>query len=174
MVAGDAPKVYLAGPLGFTAAGRAFHASEVVPRVRDAGFVPLDPWAVPPSLAEAFSLPNDDPRRPAALRRANRAAGKRNAAMIVAADAVLAILDGTDVDSGTAAEIGYAAALDTPVVGLRLDTRNTGDNEATIVNLQVEWFIRASGGHVLATDLDDAIRVLRRVLRPRPTRHPSA
>jgi nucleoside 2-deoxyribosyltransferase len=161
----DAPNVYLAGPLGFTAAGRAFHTAEVVRRVREAGFVPLDPWDVPRKMEEAFGLSKDDPRRPAALAKANRAAGKRNAALIDAADAVLAILDGTDVDSGTAAEIGYAAALDKPVIGLRMDTRNTGDNEATIVNLQVEWFIRASGGRVLDTNLDDAIRALTKVLR---------
>jgi nucleoside 2-deoxyribosyltransferase len=165
MARSDAPRVYLAGPLGFTAAGRAFHAAEVVRRVREAGFVPLDPWEVPRTIAEAFSLPKADPRRPAALRTANRAAGKRNASMIAGADAVLAILDGTDVDSGTAAEIGYAAALHKPVIALRMDLRVTGDNEATIVNLQVEWFIRASGGRVLDTDLDDAIAALTKVLR---------
>jgi nucleoside 2-deoxyribosyltransferase len=161
----DAPKVYLAGPLGFTAAGRAFHAAEVVRRVREAGFVPLDPWDVPRKIEAAFGRPLDDPRRPAALAKANREAGKRNAGLIDEADAVLAILDGTDVDSGTAAEIGYAAALGKPVIGVRLDSRNTGDNEATIVNLQVEWFIRASGGRVLDTSLDDAIKALTRVLR---------
>ena len=74
-------------------------------------------------------------------------------------------LDGTDVDSGTAAEIGYAAALHKPVVGLRLDLRVTGDNEATIVNLQIEWFIRESGGRLLDTNVDDAIAALTKVLR---------
>jgi nucleoside 2-deoxyribosyltransferase len=75
---------------------------------------------------------------------------------------VLAILDGHDVDSGTAAEIGYAAALARPIVGLRTDLRVTGDNEATLVNLQVEWFIVESGG-VLTTALDQAIAALVRV-----------
>jgi len=168
-MASPAPRVYLAGPLGFTAAGRAYHADEVVRRVREAGFEPLDPWDVPGELQDVFALPKHDPQRPAALRTANEAAGKRNAAMISEADAVLAILDGADVDSGTAAEIGYAAALDTPVIGLRMDTRSTGDNEATVVNLQVEWFIRASGGRVLDTDLDDAMRALTDVL-PRARR----
>jgi hypothetical protein len=36
-----------------------------------------------------------------------------------------------DVDRGTAAEVGYAAAKRNPVVGLRCDHRVTGDNEAT-------------------------------------------
>jgi len=72
---------------------------------------------------------------------------------------VLALLDGSDVDSGTAAEIGYAAALARPVVGLRSDIRTAGDNEAAIVNLQVEWFIEASGGRLTGT-LDTAVAAL--------------
>lgn len=39
------------------------------------------------------------------------------------ADAVVAILDGVDVDSGTAFEIGYATARGKPVIGLRTDMR---------------------------------------------------
>ena len=39
------------------------------------------------------------------------------------ADLILAILDGADVDSGVAFEIGYARALEKPVVGLRTDYR---------------------------------------------------
>jgi nucleoside 2-deoxyribosyltransferase len=84
--------------------------------------------------------------------------------MIREAAGVLAVLDGYDVDSGTAAEIGYAAALGRPVVGLRSDLRITGDNEETLVNLQVEWFIAESGGD-LATDLPGAIRTLVKLLR---------
>lgn len=161
----DVPAIYLAGPLGFTAAGRNYHDSQVVRRVREAGYQPLDPWCVPDEIQQAFDTPRGDPARPAALRAANRAAGARNAEMIRAAAGVLAILDGYDVDSGTAAEIGYAAALGVPVVGLRMDTRITGDNEETIVNLQVEWFIRESGGDVLCTNLDDALDRIAEVLK---------
>ncbi len=39
------------------------------------------------------------------------------------ADLILAILDGADVDSGVAFEIGYARALNKAVVGLRTDYR---------------------------------------------------
>ena len=77
---------------------------------------------------------------------------------------MLAVLDGTDVDSGTAAEIGFAAALRRPVVGVRLDLRRTGENDATIVNLQVEWFIRATGGDV-GRDLGEAIARLVELVR---------
>jgi len=71
------------------------------------------------------------------------------------------VLDGTDVDSGTAAEIGYAAALGTPVVGLRTDLRVTGDNAATTVNLQVEYFLSA-----VCTDVDSSIAELSRLVPP--------
>jgi nucleoside 2-deoxyribosyltransferase len=73
-------------------------------------------------------------------------------------------LECTDVDSGTAAEIGYAAAIHTPVVGLRTDTRLSSDNEGSVVNLQVEHFSRLSGGE-LVFDLGDAVRELDRVCR---------
>jgi len=40
------------------------------------------------------------------------------------ADLVVARLDGADADSGVAFEVGYARALDKPVVGLRTDFRH--------------------------------------------------
>ena len=140
--------LYLAGPLGFTEPGRRYHDGVVLPAVIAAGFTPLDPWAVDSEILEVFALPIGDPARLAALPAVNRTIGRRNAELIQQCAAVLAILDGNDVDSGTAAEIGYAAALAKPVVGLRTDFRPSGDNEATVVNLQVEWFIEASGGAI--------------------------
>ncbi len=61
----------------------------------------------------------------------------------------MAVLDGADVDSGTAAEIGYAFARGKRIVGYRGDFRLSADNEGSIVNLQVEYFIRASGGAIV-------------------------
>jgi nucleoside 2-deoxyribosyltransferase len=148
--------VYLAGPLGFTESGRRFHREVLLPAVRAAGFEPLDPWDLDPALVAELELPVDAPDRLARIAAANHTIGARNAALIDAAAGVLAVLDGTDVDSGTAAEIGYAAALPRPVVGVRLDLRRTGENDATIVNLQVEWFIHATGGDI-TRDLADAI-----------------
>ena len=77
---------------------------------------------------------------------------------------MLAVLDGPDVDSGTAAEIGWAAAHDTPVIGLRTDFR-LADHEAAAVNLQVEDFVVASGGR-LVRNLDDAVAALTDLLPP--------
>ena len=153
------PRVYLAGPLGFTASGRLYHETVLVPAVRAAGLEPLDPWDVDTEIRAVLDLPVGSAERRRRLPDVNRTIGARNARMIVDCAAVLAVLDGNDVDSGTAAEIGYAAALHKPIVGLRCDLRVTGDNEATLVNLQVEWFIVDSGGS-LETDLRVAITKL--------------
>jgi nucleoside 2-deoxyribosyltransferase len=73
--------------------------------------------------------------------------GGNNRAGIDSADMVLAVLDGTDVDSGTAAEIGYAFGKGKPIRGCRGDFRLFADNDGSMVNLQVEYFIRQSGGY---------------------------
>ena len=151
-----APRIYVASPLGFTAAGRAHNALTLLPSLREAGFEVLDPWEVEPEIEAIFALGRDEPERTRLLAETNRRVGQRNAELIRSADGLLAILDGADVDSGTAAEIGYAAALPRPVVGLRTDFRTSGDNEQTLVNLQVEWFVVESGG-ALATSLAEAI-----------------
>lgn len=52
------------------------------------------------------------------------------------ADLVVAIIDGADADSGTAWEMGYAAALGKPVIALRTDFRTVGHEE--LVNLMLE------------------------------------
>jgi len=156
----EAPKVYVAGPLGFTESGRQYHTTVVLPTLRSAGFEPLDPWDLDDELQAVLDLPKKNPDRDAQLPTVNRAIGRRNAELIQNAAVVLAFLDGPDVDSGTAAEIGYAAALHRPVVGIRTDTRVSGDNEATVVNLQVEWFVLESGG-AFACDLDDAVAAIR-------------
>lgn len=86
-----------------------------------------------------------------------------NAELIRGADGMLAVLDGPDVDSGTASEIGFASALGKPIVGLRTDLRPAGDNDGVIVNLQVEYFVRVTGGPIV-TGLADAVHALGRLL----------
>ena len=66
-------------------------------------------------------------------------------------DLVVAILDGVDVDSGTAWEIGYAYAKGKPVIGLRTDFRALSDG---VVNLMVEMAIDS-----LARDEDELLKV---------------
>jgi len=158
------PSAYIASPLGFSLATKRFYGDVLLPAVRSAGIEPLDPWSdqdAPGQFEEAFALPISD-ERVKALTKINRRLGKANAEMIELADGVLAILDGVDVDSGTAAEIGFAAAKNKPIVGLRLDLRQSGDNEGTTVNLQVQHFIASTGGGVLlATHTgDEALRTV--------------
>jgi nucleoside 2-deoxyribosyltransferase len=60
----------------------------------------------------------------------------KNLAGIENSDILVSIIDGADVDSGTAWEIGYAFAKGKPVIGLRTDFRSLGI-EGT-VNLMIE------------------------------------
>ncbi|MCR5814358.1 MAG: nucleoside 2-deoxyribosyltransferase [Desulfovibrio sp.] len=62
----------------------------------------------------------------------------RDRAAIDACDVVVALLDGTQVDDGTAWEIGYAYAKGKPIVGIRTDFRNAGDTEHGQVNAMIE------------------------------------
>jgi nucleoside 2-deoxyribosyltransferase len=141
--------VYLAGPLGFFPYGSDFYDRTLIPTLHDAGFGVLTPWELPDHLAAVYRhAATEVPDR---LANANRETGAHNVQLIDAARAVVAVLDGTDVDSGTAAEIGYAAGKQhpIPVIGLRLDTRPSGDNRGATVNLQVEYFIELSGGIII-------------------------
>ena len=89
------------------------------------------------------------PDRRDAWRQLNEEIGANNRAAIDAAQGIVAILDGADVDSGTAAEIGYAFARGKVIVGYRGDSRVSADNEGGVINLQVEYFIRQSGGTIV-------------------------
>ncbi len=68
----------------------------------------------------------------------------KNLAAIDKADILVAVVDGADVDSGTAWEIGYAYALGKPVLGLRTDFRTLGI-EGT-VNLMIERSVALCSG----------------------------
>ncbi|MEW6474690.1 MAG: nucleoside 2-deoxyribosyltransferase [Actinomycetota bacterium] len=150
--------VYVASPLGFSEPGRHYLTAVLQPRLNAAGWSVLDPWDDPTGVvAETLSLPAGAARLDA-LVRMSRTIGERNRGLLATADAVLAVLDGPDVDSGTAAEVGWAAAHKTPVIGWRSDFR-LADHEAAPVNLQVEDFVLASGGRMVAT-LDEAIAAL--------------
>ncbi|MDK2826940.1 MAG: hypothetical protein PWQ63_930 [Methanolobus sp.] len=73
-------------------------------------------------------------------------------------DIVLAVLDGgSDVDSGTAWEMGYAYAKGIPVLGLKTDFRTFGDEG--IVNLMMEMAVEA-----LERDVDSILKVLENYL----------
>src|SRR5262245_45468232 len=164
--ASSRPRVYLAGPLGFSEAGRHFHNGTLVPFVRRLGCDVLDPWTLTDArrIRRVQAMPYGRAKREA-WRRLNLEMGATNRAAIDAAQAVVAVLDGTDVDSGTAAEIGYAFARGKRIVGYRGDFRLSADNEGSTVNLQVEYFIRASGGTIVER-YEDLGRTLASAMRP--------
>jgi nucleoside 2-deoxyribosyltransferase len=153
-------RIYLAGPLGFSEAGRSFHHSVLIPQVCRLGHEVLDPWQLTdPQKIEAVRAMRDSTARRDAWRKLNGEIAANNRAAIDSCDLVLAVLDGADVDSGTASEIGYAFARGKPILGYRGDYRMSADNEGATVNLQVEYFIRASGGDIITrmADLDGAL-----------------
>lgn len=156
-------RIYMASPLGFSEAGRHFYDAVLVPLVRELGYEVLDPWALTDRRKiEAVQKLPYGPERRDAWRTLNREIGANNRAAIDAAQGVVAVLDGVDVDSGTAAEIGYAFARGKPIVGYRGDFRLSADNEGGTVNLQVEYFIRESGGTIVEhyRDLAPALSAL--------------
>jgi nucleoside 2-deoxyribosyltransferase len=144
-------RAYLASPLGFATSTEAFMAEL---KAALGTLVTVDnPWDFGgPELGEAFArahaLPGHDERRDA-LHAINMGIAAKNEAAIRGCDLVIAVLDGVDVDSGTASEIGFAAGLGKPSFGLRTDSRLAGDNLGSRVNLQVEYWIEAGGGQIV-------------------------
>jgi nucleoside 2-deoxyribosyltransferase len=72
------------------------------------------------------------------------------------AEAVVAICDGSDVDSGTAWEAGYAYAKGIPVLALRTDNRMIGPERS--INLMLEH------SSYVVTTLDNLLSLLPTVL----------
>ena len=162
-------KIYLASPLGFSEAGRAFYYATLVPEVVRLGHDVLDPWkSTAQEKIDAVANMPYGPAKRDAWRHLNVEIGGNNRALIDRCDMVLAVLDGVDVDSGTAAEIGYAFAMAKPILGYRGDFRLSADNEGSMVNLQVEYFIRQSGGDIIAAvaDLGPALAKLKASAKP--------
>jgi nucleoside 2-deoxyribosyltransferase len=133
----------VASPLGFSEAGRHYYAQTYLPALA-AVVDPVDPWALAAATGEAAPSPHE--------------IGRRNAEAIRSCTLLAALLDGQEVDSGTAAEVGYAAALGLRCFGLRTDLRESGEPGAA-VNLQVEYFVTESGGAVVRS-LDELVAAL--------------
>lgn len=140
-------RCYVASPLGFTEGGRAYYRDTFLPALA-AVVEPVDPWGVPPPVA------TDERARWLAV-------GARNAADIRSCALLVAYLEGQEPDSGTVAELGYAAGLGLRCFGLRSDLRCAGE-PGMALNLQVEAFVLASGG-IVATSLAELCAALRAV-----------
>lgn len=148
------PVAYLAGPLGFSEVGRLFHETKMIPMLTELGFDILDPWQLTPfeQIKPILDLPYGQEKKEA-WEKMNRIIGQKNEDAIRASDILVAVLDGVDVDSGTASEIGAGGILGKPTFGYRGDFRLSADNEGGIVNLQVEHFIYSRGG-VIVSELE--------------------
>jgi|GEM_PF-325244 len=147
------PRCYVASPFGFTEAGRSYYESVLLPEL-SVIVRPVDPWALT-TAAEIESARVVGQTREKALE-----IGRRNAVAIRGSDLLVACLDGQEPDSGTVAELGYAAALGKPCFGLRSDLRQAGE-AGVALNLQVETFVVDSGGEMV-TSLAALIRAIRR------------
>ncbi len=139
-------KLYMAGPLGFAESSKSFHA-KVMEVVKLMGGEILDPWVLTDAtkIQRVLKIPlSVDAKK--AWEELNDEIGANNMHAIEQATGIIAVLDGVDVDSGTATEIGYAYSRGIPILGYRGDTRLSRDNLGGNVNLQVEYFINHSGG----------------------------
>lgn len=142
-------KAYAASPYGFNESGKRFYYKEFLPCIESAGFEILDPWRPPLELEQRLNqaLGMDIGEGQArALSKVNFDMGAFNHSSISACDIVVAGLDGTDVDSGTASEVGAAAVMLKMIEGYRDDFRSAGDNIGSVVNLQVEYWIKKQYG----------------------------
>lgn len=146
------PACYVASPLGFTQAGRAYYKQAYLPALREVVTV-VDPWSL--TGPEEFAAAQAQGRE----RQLALEVGRRNAEAIRGARLLAAYLDGQEPDAGTVAEVGYAAALDIPCFGVRTDMRRAGE-AGMAVNLQVEAFIVISGGRISGS-LEELVADLR-------------
>jgi hypothetical protein len=146
------PRCYVASALGFTEAGAYYYEHVYIPALSEV-VTPIDPWSLTTSqeVSEARARRRD---REFALE-----IGKRNADAIRGCTLLAAHLDGQELDSGTAAEVGFAAALGLRCFAVRTDARQSGERGVS-VNLQVEHFVLASGG-ALCGSLDELVGHLR-------------
>ena len=73
---------------------------------------------------------------------------------------IIAILDGTDVDSGTAWEIGYGHLMGSELIGIRTDFRQRGDDFGLncMISKSLDFLIEKN-------NMDDIINTLKDIFR---------
>ena len=153
--------IYLASPYGFSPATVGF-LNELKQKLRRGGHVVNDPWELGEPLIRSMTevaRVTEDSRRRERLHQVSQQIGEVNQKALDASEVVVAMLDGSDVDSGTASEVGYAAAAGKRILGFRGDFRRSGENEGVLVNLQVQYWVERSGGEIYR-DVNDLIEAL--------------
>jgi nucleoside 2-deoxyribosyltransferase len=134
------PRCYVASPLGFSETTRSWYADVYLPALAEV-VEPVDPWSLT-SEAEVEAAHAAGHEREIALE-----IGRRNIEAIRSSSLLIAQLDGQEPDSGTVAELGYAAGLGLRCFGIRSDWRQAGEPGVPL-NLQVVSFVAASGGTI--------------------------
>ena len=117
--------IYQAGPL-FSEAEQSFHRALSV-RLREVGHEVIWPW----DLLTEIQIGVAGPHAPNLIYTTCRDA-------INSCSCMVALLDGAQVDDGTAWEIGYAYAKGIPVFGLRTDIRRAGETPHSRVNSMIQ------------------------------------
>lgn len=137
--------VYLAGPL-FSHADQAWHRAAKSRIEAETGHTVIWPFELF-DQAEIARWGLDAPRV--------IMADCRDA--LAASGLMIALLDGAQVDDGTAWEVGFAHARGIPVIGIRTDFRQAGDVPGATVNAMIQ-----ASCAVIVKTVDDLIDVLKR------------
>ncbi len=135
-------RIYQAGPL-FSQADCDWHRN-LTQRLRQAGHDVVWPGDLV-SDADVAIWGSEAPKRIFAI----------DKGAIDGAEVLVALLDGAQVDDGTAWEVGYAHAKDIPVVGIRTDFRRVGETGHSVVNAMIE-----GSCHTIVSDIDALLAAL--------------
>ena len=133
-------KVFLAAPL-FSEAERDFN-SKVAKRLRDKGF---EVW-----------LAQESPFIHEGTSKEKQKIYEEDISALKACDVLVAVLDGVEVDSGVAFEMGYAVAVGKPVIGLKTDRRAFSKMEDVNLMLEVPLI-------KLCNTIDDVVTELKNI-----------
>ena len=135
-------RIYQAGPL-FSQADINWHRS-LTQRLSEAGYDVVWPGDLVTD-ADVAGWGSDAPQRIFAI----------DKAAIDGADLLVALLDGAQVDDGTAWEMGYAHARGKAVIGIRTDFRRAGETGHSVVNAMLE-----GSCHTIVRDIDALLATL--------------
>jgi nucleoside 2-deoxyribosyltransferase len=139
--------VYVAGPL-FSVHEREFLVSLVNRLAKELSFDPIND----------FFLPHRDAGDLGVAGKTRDMVFYDDLKFLDGAELIVALLDGPDIDSGTALEMGYAHAKGKPIFGILTDLRKWSGSELGIVNNMV-WGVCEDGTRIhrtvdsLASDL---------------------
>jgi len=138
------PTIYLAGPL-FSHADRQWHRAAKSRIEAETGHPVIWPF----ELFDQDEIAKWGADAPRVIM-----ADCRDA--LAACGLVVALLDGPQVDDGTAWEIGYAHARGIPVVGIRTDFRRAGDVPGAVVNAMIH-----ASCEVIVCSVDELVELLK-------------